>query len=84
MTLGEFLVLCDLSENFKFILQNEAKGFHWNKKQSTHDSVAVYPYILKLIRFLESRFEVIDLCNRRGRGSRPIQELEEFYQFIYA
>ena len=27
---GEFLVLADYSENYSFVVQEEAQGFHWN------------------------------------------------------
>jgi hypothetical protein len=27
---GEFVVLCNFAENYSFVLQYEAQGFHWN------------------------------------------------------
>ena len=40
---GEFLVTADFSENYSFILQDAAQGFHWNNSQSTlHPFVAYY------------------------------------------
>lgn len=87
LKVGEFLIWCDFSENFSFVLQNEAQGYYWSKKQATihpftiyyknennelqhlsyvviseclkHDSVAVYLFITKLVKFLESQFKVI-------------------------
>lgn len=84
---GEFIIWGDFSENFSFVLQNEAQGYYWAKKQATihpfiiyyknsdnelkhlsyviiseclkHDSVSVYLFITKLIKFLESKFKVI-------------------------
>jgi hypothetical protein len=32
---GEFVVLCDFAENYSFVLQDEAQGFHWNNAQAT-------------------------------------------------
>lgn len=37
---GEVIVLGDFSENYSFVIQNEAQGFHWNKKQAT-----IHPYV---------------------------------------
>lgn len=87
LKVGEFIVCGDYSENFSFVMQNEAQGYYWAKKQATihpfiiyyknennevqhlsyviisdclkHDSVAVYLFITKLIKFLESKFKVI-------------------------
>lgn len=87
LKVGEFIIWGDFSENFSFVLQNEAQGYYWSKKQATihpfviyykneknelkhlnyviiseclkHDSVAVYLFITKLIKFLESKFDVI-------------------------
>ena len=40
---GEFLVTADFSENYSFILQDAAQGFHWNNSQATlHPFVAYY------------------------------------------
>jgi hypothetical protein len=32
---GEFVVLCDFTENDSFLLQDEAQGFHWDNAQAT-------------------------------------------------
>ena len=40
---GELLVNADFSENYSFILQDAAQGFHWNNSQATiHPFVAYY------------------------------------------
>ena len=40
---GELLVTADFSENYSFILQGAAQGFHWNNSQATiHPFVAYY------------------------------------------
>ena len=40
---GEFLVAADFSENYSFVLQDAAQGFHWNNSQATlHPFVAYY------------------------------------------
>ncbi|XP_037033164.1 uncharacterized protein LOC119072128 [Bradysia coprophila] len=87
LKIGEFLIWGDFAENFSFVIQNEAQGYHWARKQATvhpfviyykneknelahlnyviisdclkHDSVAVYLFISKLVKFLEGRFKVI-------------------------
>jgi hypothetical protein len=38
---GEFVVLCDFAENYSFILQDEAQGFHWNNAQAT-----IHPFVI--------------------------------------
>ena len=40
---GEFLVTVDFSENYSFILQDAAQGFHWNNSQATlHPFIAYF------------------------------------------
>ena len=40
---GEFMVTLDFSENYSFIMQDAAQGFHWNNSQATlHPFVAYY------------------------------------------
>ncbi len=40
---GEFLVICDFAENYTFVLQDAAQGFHWNNSEATlHPFVAYY------------------------------------------
>jgi hypothetical protein len=38
---SEFVVLCDFTENYSFVLQNEAQGFHWNNAQAT-----IHPFVI--------------------------------------
>lgn len=38
---GEYLVLCDFSENYTFVVQNEVHGFHWNNNQAT-----IHPFVI--------------------------------------
>lgn len=41
----EMLVTVDFSENYSFVLQDAAQGFHWNNSQATiHPFVAYYKY----------------------------------------
>lgn len=39
---GEFLAIFDFSENYSFVLQDEAQGFHWNNSQSTVHPCVIY------------------------------------------
>lgn len=39
---GVFQVIADFSENYSFILQDEAQGFHWNNSQATIHPFVVY------------------------------------------
>ena len=39
---GELLVTADFSENYSFILQDAAQGFHWNNSQATIHPFVVY------------------------------------------
>ena len=40
---GELVVCADFSDNYAFVLQDAAQGFHWNKAQSTlHPFVAYF------------------------------------------
>lgn len=38
----EILVLCDFSENYAFVMQDAAPGFHWNNNQATVFPVVMY------------------------------------------
>jgi len=43
LKMGDFLVTADFSENYSFILQDAAQGFHWNNSQATlHPFVTYY------------------------------------------
>jgi hypothetical protein len=39
---GEFVVLCDFAENYSFVLQHGAQGFHWNNAQATIQPFVIY------------------------------------------
>ena len=39
---GVFQVIADFSENYSFVLQDEAQGFHWNNSQATLHPFVVY------------------------------------------
>lgn len=39
---GEIVVLADFSENYAFIFQDAAQGFHWNNAQATIHPFVVY------------------------------------------
>lgn len=39
---SEILVLLDFSENYSFIIQNAAQGYHWNNSQATVHPFEVY------------------------------------------
>ena len=46
---GVFQVIADFSENYSFVLQDEAQGFHWNNSQATlHPFVVYYTELGKL------------------------------------
>ena len=38
----EVIVLGDFSENFKFVVQDESQGYHWNQRQCTLHPVVIY------------------------------------------
>jgi hypothetical protein len=35
------VALCDFTENYSFVMQDEAQGFHWNNAQAT-----IHPFII--------------------------------------
>lgn len=39
---GEFFVICEFAENYAFVVQDAAPGFHWNNNQATIYTVVVY------------------------------------------
>lgn len=39
---NEFVIICDFAENYAFVVQNAASGFHWNKSQATIFPVVIY------------------------------------------
>lgn len=38
---GEFLAICDFSENYSFVLQDEVQSHHWNVQQAT-----IHPFVI--------------------------------------
>lgn len=38
----EFLIICDFAENYAFVVQNAASGFHWNNNSATVFPVVIY------------------------------------------
>lgn len=38
---GEFVVTCDFSENYSFVLQDEVQSHHWNNRQAT-----IHPFVI--------------------------------------
>lgn len=52
---GEFLVICDFSENYSFVLQDEVQSHHWNVKQTTIHPFVIYyrdDLLFKLFSFI--------------------------------
>lgn len=39
---NEAIVTCDFAENYSFVLQDEAQGFHWNNSMATVHPMVVY------------------------------------------
>ena len=39
---NEIVVQCDFAENYSFVLQDEAQGFHWNNSMSTVHPCVIY------------------------------------------
>ena len=49
LKIGELLVTVDFAENYAFVLQDAAQGFHWNNAQATiHSFIAYYTNSEKL------------------------------------
>jgi hypothetical protein len=42
LQVGVVIVLCNFAENYSFILQHEAQGFHWNNDHVTLQPFAIY------------------------------------------
>ncbi|XP_066590497.1 uncharacterized protein [Prorops nasuta] len=42
LDINEFIVICDFAENYAFVIQNAASGFHWNNCQATIFPVVIY------------------------------------------
>ncbi|XP_044592047.1 uncharacterized protein LOC123270171 [Cotesia glomerata] len=39
---NEYVIICDFAENYAFVVQNAAAGFHWNNNQATVFPVVIY------------------------------------------
>ena len=39
---GELIIICDFAENFSFVLQDGAQGFHGNNSQATVHTFVIY------------------------------------------
>lgn len=37
---GHFIVICDYSQNYTFVIQDEIQGYHWNNEQAT-----IHPFV---------------------------------------
>lgn len=42
ITENEFIVIVDFAENYAFVVQDAAPGFHWNNDQATVSTVVIY------------------------------------------
>lgn len=40
LAVGEILVICDFTENYSFVIQDEIQGYHWSNEQAT-----VHPFV---------------------------------------
>ncbi|XP_044583003.1 uncharacterized protein LOC123264021 isoform X1 [Cotesia glomerata] len=58
---NEYVIICDFAENYAFVVQNAASGFHWNNDQATVFPVVIY---YKVNDKLEHRsLVIISDCN---------------------
>ena len=39
---SEYIVMCDFSENYAFVVQDSVQGIHWNNNQATVHPFAIY------------------------------------------
>ena len=39
---GESVIVLDFAENYSFLVQDAAQGFHWNNSQETIHTFAIY------------------------------------------
>ena len=46
---SEFIVYCDFSENYSFVVQHETQDYHWSNEQIT-----IYPFVI----FFKNKKEV--------------------------
>lgn len=58
---GEVLVICDFSENYSFVIQDEIQSFHWN-----NDQVTIHPFVAYYVQdnnILHISYVAISECN---------------------
>jgi len=53
----ECIILLDFAENFSFVIQNAARGFHWDNSQAT-----IYPFVLYHKESQTHQLEVKSVC----------------------
>lgn len=41
LPLNQCIFICDFAENYSFVLQDAAQGFHWNNAQAT-----LHPFVM--------------------------------------
>jgi hypothetical protein len=85
---GEVLVICDFSENYSFVMQDAAQGYHWNNAQATvHPFVA---YFKENSELKHTSFVVISECLRHDTVAvhlfkkKMIEHLNDTLPFIPA
>lgn len=61
---NEYLVICDFAENYSFILQDAAQGFHWNNTQTTLHPFSIYTHdsVANKLKHRPTSFVVISDC----------------------
>lgn len=57
---NEALMTLDFSENYSFVLQDEAQSFHWNKSQATIHPISLYYCQMGELKF--KSFVIISEC----------------------
>ena len=61
---GEFVIVGDFSENYSFVVQDAAQGFHWNNTQAT-----IHPWVYYYLQdntLKHSSFTIISENNTVG------------------
>ena len=59
---GEVVVSADFSENYAFVVQDAAQGFHWNNSQSTIHPFVVYYKVSSSCSISQRSYVVISDC----------------------
>jgi len=71
---GEFVVFGDFSENYAFIVQDAAQGFHWNNAQATihpfvayfRDSDSINHLSFVIIPTYHIMTQLLSFCTKKG------------------